>query len=168
MKEEKIKSALVAICLAGCAGLAQAQAPSADRGLYLGAGLGQSEAKEYDCRSVGHCDNRGAVVKFFAGWQFARHWAFELGYTDLGQIDSANDTGTFRDQLKSRLGEATLLLSYPASARLSVYAKGGAYYARTTHDHTEAGVSTRTLEDAGGPTWGFGLQYFITNHLGVR
>jgi hypothetical protein len=167
MTNKNIQAAVLAIGLATGAGLTHAQAPTIDKGLYIGGALGQSEAKEYDCSGQPQCENRGTVGRAFVGYQFARHWSLELAYVDLGQVDAAAPV-TFSESIKVRLGEAAILASYPATAKLLVYGKLGAYYAGTTHDVTVSGVSSRQHETNGGPLWGGGLQYFITGGLAVR
>lgn len=170
MTQNKIKAAVLGISLAA-ASLAQAQAPvqapTISRGFYIGGALGQSEAKEYDCTGQSECENRGSVGRVFLGMQFARHWSFELAYTDLGTVRSATP-GTFSESVKVRVGEAALLPSYPFTERMMIYGRAGAYYAQTTDDFTRAGVSTRVQESNGGLTWGFGLQYFLTNSIALR
>jgi len=166
MTQNKIKAAVLGICLAA-ASLAQAQAPTINRGVYFGGALGQSEAKEYDCTARAQCENRGTIGRGFIGLQFGRHWSFELAYTDLGTVRSSTP-GTFTESVKVRLGEAVLLPSYPLTERFMIYGRGGAYYAQTTHDFTLNGSSSRLKESNGGLTWGFGAQYFVTNSLAVR
>lgn len=166
-RQNNIHALIVGAALAGAAGLAQAQTPTIDRGIYVGLGLGQSTALEYDCQARAHCEDHATAVKYLLGWQFGRHWAVELGYTDLGKV-SAEDPGTFRQDVKARLGEMTILGSYPASAHLMVYGKAGGYYAHTTADQTVSGTSARLSESGGGITWGFGLQYYVWRGLAAR
>ena len=166
-QKNKIKAAVLGICLAAGIGAAQAQAPTINRGIYLGGALGQSEAKEYSCTALPQCENRGTVGRIFLGMQFGRNWAFELAGTDLGQVSSASP-GTFTETVKVRLAEAVLLPSYPVSERFMIYGRGGAYYAQTTNDFTLNGVPTRLKENNGGFTWGFGVQYYVTQSIALR
>jgi opacity protein-like surface antigen len=166
-RQNNIKTTLLGVCLAVCAGLAQAQTQTIDRGLYFGAGLGESEAKNYDCNALPQCQEQGTAVKYFVGYQFARHWSAELGFTDLGKVHSSVP-GIFNEEIKSRLGELTVVGSYPFTGSLMIYGKLGAYYAKTTDDFTLSGTSGRLSEADWGPTWGFGLQYYLTRGLAVR
>jgi opacity protein-like surface antigen len=168
MTQNKITAAVLGICLAVGASLAQAQAPTINRGIYIGGGLGQSEAKEYDCAAQPQCENRGTVGRAFFGLQFGRNWAIETAFTDLGQISSSNPGTGFTESVKVRLGELDLLASYPLSGRFMAFARGGVYYAQTTNDFTLAGVPTRLKESNAGPTWGFGLQWYVTDSIAVR
>lgn len=165
--KNKIKAAVLGISLAAAACLAQAQAPTISRGVYIGGALGQSEAKEYVCAAQAQCENRGSIGRLFLGLQFGRHWSFELAYTDLGKVNSSTP-GTFTESVAVRLGEAVLLPSYPFTERMMAYGKAGAYYAQTTNDFTLNGSSSRLKESNAGPTWGFGLQYYVTNSIALR
>ena len=171
-RQNKIKRAVLGLCLAAWAGLAGAQSQpiatqTVTRGVYLGGALGQSEAKEYDCSALPQCENRGTVGRVFLGLQFGRNWSLELAATDLGTVSSANPSA-FSETVKVRLAEADILASYPLTGRFMVYGKGGAYYAQTTNDFTLNGTATRLKESNGGLTWGFGAQYYLTSGLAVR
>jgi opacity protein-like surface antigen len=167
-RQKKTTVALLGLCLILCAGLARAQtAPDTQtitRGIYLGVGLGQSEAKSYDCTALPQCENRGTVGRAFLGLQFGRNWAFELALTDLGTIDSSDRATGFAETVKVRLAEADLLASYPLTGRFMAYAKGGVYYAQTTNDRN----GLRVKESNAGPTWGGGVQYYLTRGLALR
>lgn len=164
--KNKIKAAVLGISLAA-ASLAQAQAPTINRGVYFGGALGQSEAKEFDCTAQPQCENRGSVGRIFLGLQFGRHWAFELAATDLGQVSLSNPSAT--RTVKVRAAEAVLLPSYPFTERFMAYGRAGGYYAQTTDDQAFAtGPGNRIKESNGGITWGFGLQYYVTNSIALR
>ena len=169
MKTQKNTSAVVlGACLAAGAAAVQAQVPTQtiDRGIYLGAGIGQSEAKEFECRGLPQCERHGTAVKYFVGYQFARHWSAELGFTDLGKF-RASFPGSNQD-IKVRLGEITAVGSYPLTGRAMLYGKAGAYYAKTTSDFTVGTTSGRLAENDWGPTWGIGLQYYVAGGFAVR
>ena len=167
-RQNKIQAIVFGVCLAIIAGAAQAQVPSQtiDRGIYLGAAIGQSETKEFECTGLPECERHGTPVKYFVGYQFARHWSAELGFTDLGKFHSASPG--FTQDIKARMGETTVVGSYPLNGRFMIYGKAGAYYAKTTSDFTRNGTSGRLSENNWGPTWGFGMQYFVTHGLAVR
>src|SRR5436190_34451 len=73
-QQKKIRAVALGLCLAACAGSANAQEPiptqTITRGIYVGGALGQSEAKEYDCTALPQCENRGSVGRVFLGLQF--------------------------------------------------------------------------------------------------
>jgi opacity protein-like surface antigen len=165
--KKNIQAIFIGVTLAAGAGLAQAQTATIDNGIYFGFGLGQSEAKEYDCSARPQCENHGSTVKYLVGYQFARNWSTELGFTDLGKVRSETP-GTFQEDIKARLGELTIVGSYPFNGRFMIYGKAGGYYAHTTDDVVSNGVSARVSESAGGVTWGFGAQYFVWRGLAAR
>lgn len=167
MRQNKIKAAVLGISLAAAASFAHAQAPTINRGFYIGGALGQSEAKEYDCSAQAQCENHGTVGRAFVGWQFSRHWSIELAYTDLGTVRSSTP-GVLDETIKARVGEFVILPSYPLTERFMIYGRGGAYYAGTTADSTVPAGTTRLHETNGGLTWGFGAQYYVTNNIALR
>lgn len=166
-RQNHIQAIIVGIGLALAAGLAQAQTPTIDRGFYFGAALGQAKALDLDCRSRPNCEDTATAVKYFLGYQFARHWSAELGFTDLGKVGS-EVPGSFKEDVKARLGEVTVVGSYPATARFMVYGKVGGYYAHTTDDVTSGAAQARLSESGGGVTWGFGAQYYLWKGLAAR
>jgi OOP family OmpA-OmpF porin len=165
MTQNKINAVLLALALTACTALAHAQ--TITRGLYLGGAMGQSEATKYKCSARPQCEQHGTVGRFFTGFQFGRNWALELALADLGQINSSVP-GVLTDTVKVRLGDLTLLGSYPVTDRFMAYAKGGGYYAQTTNDQTNGTISSRVKESNGGLTYGFGAQYFLTSSIAAR
>ena len=145
-----------------------ARAQGGDRGVYVGVGAGQAEPLKYEvCDTRSTCKKRGSAYKFFGGWQFGRHWAVEFGYQDLGKASSSTP-GTIDETIKVRLSDITLLGQWLGTERLALFGKGGAYYANSTLDQTQAGVSTRTQQSRGGLTYGAGIQWYVWRGLAVR
>ena len=162
MKPRKIKAALFGVALAFAVPLAHSQTTTP--GLYIGAGLGQSEAKDkFTCTGFTVCKKTGAAAKFFGGYQFHPNFAVEAGYTDLGRATRGTSTST--TNLEVGLGEMTVMGSYPVSDKFMGYGRLGGYYARSTATTTG---SSSANEANGGVTFGMGAQYFLTNSLGVR
>lgn len=166
-RQKKIQAMVLGACLAACTGVLQAQNQTIDSGVYLGAAAGQAKWWEFQCQGFPECNQRSSVAKFFAGFQFARHWSAELAFTDLGKIHDGSP-GVFSQDIKVRLGEATIVGSYPFTGRMMVYGKAGAYYAKTTDDFTLNGVSTQVVENNWGATWGLGLQYYFVRGFAAR
>ncbi len=167
MKRQNNIRAIVLTAGLAAAGLVQAQTQTVDSGLYFGLGVGQSKALDYDCRGRATCEDTGTAVKYFLGYQFARNWSAEFGFTDLGKVGSETP-GAFKEDIKARLGELTIVGSYPATGRFMIYGKAGGYYAHTTDDVTVSGTQARLSESGGGFTWGFGAQYFLWRGLAAR
>jgi len=146
---------------------ARAQTTTATNGVYVGVGGGQSEAFDYHCDGLPQCKTKGSAYRFYTGLQFARAWAVEVAYTDHGKVHSATPP-TFDQTVKLRTGEVTLLGQWPATERIALYGKVGAYYAQTTVDTTQSGVSTRVKESNGNPTFAGGIQWFVWQGIAVR
>ena len=53
-------------------------------GWYIGGAFGQTEVA-LDCAGTTACDDSDSGWKIFAGYQFNRNFAVELGYGDLGR-----------------------------------------------------------------------------------
>jgi OOP family OmpA-OmpF porin len=136
-------------------------------GAYVGISAGQSEPLQYDaCDTRPTCKKKGSAYRFYGGWQFSRNLGVEVGYSDLGKASSSSPT--FTETIKVRATELTLVGWIHGSERASLYGKVGGYYAQTTADSAGGGVSQRLRESNGGPTFGAGLQYFMTSSLALR
>ena len=90
-----------------------------------------------------------------------------MGYTDLGHA-SSNLPGTFDEVIKVALSEATLVGFIHGSARASIFGKVGGYYGHTSDTRTLSGTTQTLKKGNGNPTYGAGLQYFVTRNLAVR
>ena len=143
-----------------------AQAQAATPGIYAGVSAGQAEAQAYDCAARSTCKNKGTVYRIFGGYQFSRNLAVEAAFSDLGKVSSSSPG--FDQSVKVRAGELTVVASYPASERFSVFGKAGGYYAQSTSTTTQSGTTTTVRETNGNPTFGAGLQFFMTRNLALR
>lgn len=167
MKKNGTTIAVVLGVALGAALPLAAQAQATLPGVYVGVGAGQAEPLQYDaCDTRPTCKKKGSAYRFFGGWQFSRNFGVEVAYSDLGKASSSSST--LNETIKVRVSELTLVGSYPASERFSIYGKVGGYYAQTTADTTQSGVSTRVKESNGGLTFAGGLQYFVTPSLALR
>jgi len=167
-------SKTIALLLGLAAGAAMplaAHAQATTIGGYAGGAFGQSEMLEYGCDSAaafgGACKPKGTAYRFFAGYQFSRNWAIEVGYTDLGKA-SSNVPGLFDQVIKAKASDLTIIGSYPATERFSLFGKVGGYYGHTSNDFTTSGTTQIFKESTGNLTYGAGLQFFITEHLALR
>jgi OOP family OmpA-OmpF porin len=164
-KNGKTIAVLLGMALGAAMPLA-AQAQATMPGVYVGVGAGQSEAVEYECAALPSCKPKGTAYRFFGGYQFSRNFGVEAAYTDLGNA-SSHSPG-FDQTIKVRAGELTLVGSFPATERFSLYGRIGGYYAQTTADTTQAGVSQGLKESNGNITFAGGLQFFMTQSLALR
>lgn len=167
-KNGKTIAIILGLLLAVTMPLAARAQSGGDRGVYVGVGGGSAEPVKYDtCDTFPQCSKKGTAFKFFSGWQFGRNWAVEFGYQDLGKA-SASSPGTFDQSIKVRLSDLTLLGQWLGTERVAFFGKAGAYYANTTLDTTNAGVSTRTQQSRGNLTFGAGIQYYAWRGLAIR
>jgi OOP family OmpA-OmpF porin len=134
-----------------------APAIAQDQGFYAGLSLGQADAKQA-CDDLGgtgiSCDSKDTAWKIFGGYQFNRHFAAELGYTDLGEAKAS--FGGLNETLKANAIELVGVGMLPVADRFSVFAKLGLYRGET-EDNTNFGFSAKeTNTDL---TFGFGARY---------
>jgi len=165
-KNAKKIAVILALALSSVMPVA-ARAQAGDRGVYFGVGAGSAEPIKYDsCDTYPTCSKKGSAYKFFGGWQFGRHWAVEFAYTDFGKASASS--ATFNQTIKSRASDVTILGQWLATERLAFFGKAGAYYASTSVDTTQAGVSARVNESRGNATFGAGIQWYAWQGLAVR
>ena len=144
-------------------------------GAYVGASIGQSRAKDFCDDSGGFsCDDNDTAWKAFAGYQFNRHFAAEVGYTNLGEVSASGViTGvSVRGTIEATAFELVGVGSVPVMDRLSLYAKLGLYRAETER-HLTGTLGTVTVTDNETEkntdlTFAFGARFDITRNLGIR
>jgi OmpA-OmpF porin, OOP family len=145
---------LVAIITAA---LFAAPAIAQDQGFYAGLSLGQTKVKDYCGQFAGtgvSCDDKDTAWKVFGGYQFNRHFAAELGYTDLGEAKAT--FGGLYETIKANAFELVGVGMLPVVDRFSVFAKLGLYRGET-EDETNFGFNAKeTNTDI---TFGFGARY---------
>lgn len=128
-----------------------------DRGFYAGLSLGQSEAKD-TCDGIAGtgitCDSKDSAWKIFGGYQFNRHFAAELGYTDLGEVNAR--FGAFTETISISAIELVGVGMLPVADRFSVFGKLGLYRGEV-EDDTNFGPSAK--EKNTGMTFAFGARY---------
>ena len=169
---KQVRIALGAALLASTAMAAQAQstvpAPrlTMDSGFYLGAGGGRVKG-ELGC--VGNCDNKDTTWHAYAGYQFNRYLAIEGGYSDFGSVESSGTIfgGTATARADTTAAEISMLGIAPFTDKFSAYLKIGMF--RYESDATLRGTVIGTSSAKGTEfTIGMGLQYSVTDHIGVR
>ena len=172
MKKNGKKIAAILGVALGVAMPLMAHSQTTARGVYVGAGAGQAEAVNYNDKTCDpllttKCKKIASTYRFFGGWQFGRNWAVEFAFTDLGKV-TADTPGTFDQSVKARVSEMTLVGLWPASDRLAVYGKVGAYYGTTSTETTLNGVDQRSSVSRGNPTFAAGIQWYMTGRLALR
>jgi OOP family OmpA-OmpF porin len=158
-----------------------------DSGGYVGANYGHTQASIDDTRIRNDLLNSGLTTnsikdddddqgyKLFGGYQLNRHFAVEAGYFDLGRfgfVASTTPTGTLSGNIKVKGVNLDLLGIMPISERFSAFGRIGVTHART--DGAFAGTGAVTVLDPSpskrdtNPKVGLGLQYAMTDSLGLR
>lgn len=164
-----------------------AVAAADDSGWYLGANLGQSRAKIDDSRIVGDLlqegfdttaiknDDLHLGYKIFGGYQFDKYFALEAGYFDLGKFGFTADTAPpagLTGNIKLNGANLDAVGIFPFTKSFAVFGRFGYDYAYAKD--TFAGYGNVIVQDperaehAGNYKYGFGLQYAITDSLGIR
>lgn len=149
--------------LLGTAALAMAAlatplcAQEAPSHVYAGATAGRSHWYP-GCSDSGNCDNRGNTLRVFGGYQINRSFSAEVGYSNLGIIESSTS------RLKAHAWEAVGVASWPASPRLALYGKLGWFYGKVEG----SGALAATHETSNGPTAALGLQFELMRNLDLR
>ena len=162
-----MKSAIAVFAVTASAFALPAAAQPNTSAFYLGAGIGQSKAKDW-CSGTGgtgiSCDDKKTAWKAFGGYQFNRYLSAELGYANLGKFTASFGSAT--DEAKVTAWELSAIGAWPVMAdRLSIFGRLGAYRAKVKEDINIGGSASHDNNDV---TLGFGLQYDFTRNLGVR
>ncbi|WP_332879698.1 OmpA family protein [Massilia sp. S19_KUP03_FR1] len=154
---------------------------------YVGGSLGQSRAAIDDKRLARSLTANGAALTSFAtderelafklllGKQLNQYFALEAGYFDLGKFGFAATTsgnGSLRGEAGFRGANLDLVGQLPLSQRLSLLARVGAQYARTTTHFSGnrlAGVTNpNPRENKTNAKAGLGLEYKLSEALALR
>jgi len=158
------RATLAVLSLASALALS-APAAAQDTGFYAAFHLGQATLKDF-CADVGgpgiSCDEKDTSWKILGGYQFNRHLAIELGYTDLGEATVAGPGigGT----LEATAFEVVALGMLPLPDKFSLYGKVGIYRGDTEANGL-GGSASETNTDL---TFGIGARFDFTRNLGVR
>jgi OOP family OmpA-OmpF porin len=172
-----MKSRTAVVAAAGlAAALLGGAAWSQDAGIYVGASIGQSKAKEFCDDPPGgfSCDDNDTAWKVLAGYQFNRHLGAEAGYTDLGEFGASGVLGGV--SVTGTVGVTAFELvgvgSFPVMDRFSLYGKLGFYRAETEQNVTgtlgTVTITENTTEKNTDLTFAFGARFDITRNLGIR
>jgi OmpA-OmpF porin, OOP family len=135
-------------------------------GFYVGAGLGQSKARDFCTGTSGlgvSCDDKKTAWKVFGGYQITPNFAVEAGYTKLGKFTAR--FGAETEETKVTAWEASLLAGAPIMNQLSIFGRLGVYRASVEDVDNIFGTFKHDNNDF---TYGLGLGYDFTRNLGVR
>jgi opacity protein-like surface antigen len=136
---------------------------------YVGAGVGGSDNKDFCGLFISaNCDKTGTAWRAFAGYMVTPNLGAEAGGGSLGRFTSG-DPGS-QSKIEPSLADLQVVLKYPAG-RASIFARLGAYYARTELNVESAGMTTMTAKKSnGGLAYGLGAQYDFgeKRNIGLR
>jgi len=171
----------VSSALAGPLALAQ------DAGWYGGLNFGQSRSKIDDPRIISGLlaggfssatiidDNRDRGGKIFGGYQLNRYFAFEGGYFDLGKFGFTANTvpiGSLTGDIKIKGVNLDILGTLPLTEKFSAFGRVGVARAEARNTFTGTGLvrllRTNANQRETNAKYGMGLQYAVTDRLGMR
>jgi opacity protein-like surface antigen len=137
-----------------------------ERGLYLGAGVGQFNIEVDDVSDVASTvesfDSDDTVYKLLAGWRFAPFIAVELDYIDLGAPEDEIQQVNVETEIN---GVAPYLIGTLPLGPIELFAKVGYYF----YDIQINAESLGTLDDSNEDlVYGGGLGITLLEHLHVR
>jgi OOP family OmpA-OmpF porin len=139
-----------------------------DKGFYIGATVGQSKVKDF-CSGISvSCEDTDTALRLLGGYQFNKHFALELGYSQLGEA-SISSGGLFA-KVEATAWELVAVGMLPVADRFSIYGKIGMYRADSDFGTNIVlpGIPQAFSESNNDLTFGFGLQFDISRSLGVR
>ena len=150
------------------------QALAEGGGFYLGGSLGKAESKTDACfqdnASGFTCDRKGeGSWGVFTGVMFNKYFGIEGGYHNLGKIvEVANATTGDRAWVRSYIGEVLAVAALPGVGHESItlYVKGGGYYARSTQTGSFIPADTKSTTKQW--TFAAGMSWDVFKHAGLR
>lgn len=150
--------------------LLSTQALAADgTGFYVGAGVGQSKAKDACTGLAGTgitCDDKDTAFSIFGGYQVNTNFGVELGYTDLGKVTASGFGVTASIEAKGL--ELVGVGTYPINPQFDVYGKLGLFRWDLDASASGPGGSISQSESGTDLTFGFGVKYNFTQNFGMR
>lgn len=168
------KTFIVAGCLLGLAApAAHAQSDvrlRMDPHFYVGAGIGRSETRDFCAALGGACDAKDMSWNIFAGYQFTRNFAVEVGYNDFGKATSSGFIGGVPGAISSESTalEIVGLAAAPLTDAFSVYLKAGFFRFDTDVVGTGSSAGLALSDKGSGATFGVGAEYGFTRNLAAR
>lgn len=137
-----------------------------ESGLYLGAGAGQFNVEIDDVgdltAAVERFDADDTCWKIFGGWRFARFFAVELNYMDLGRAEDSIGPIPVKTEIN---GIAPYLIGTLPLGPIELFARAGYYF----YDIEINGESLESLDDSADDfTYGGGVGLTLFDRLHAR
>lgn len=100
-------------------------------------------------------------------WRF--HTAVEVGYDHFGSMNQHGLGGSgYTGTLSGHDETVSAVFAYPVMPRLSIYARAGLAFTSLNYTLTGNGFSGSASGSGTNGVFGFGAQYHVTRHIGVR
>jgi OOP family OmpA-OmpF porin len=169
------KLILQPLVMAACLGAAS-YAAAQDSGFYIGAGVGQSQAKDACDAGSGvvltSCDDKATAWRVFAGYQFNKYIAAEGAYEDWGKFEA---TGTVlgtsvNASLKAWGIDASAVGFLPLVDWFSLLGRvGGTYWDLKAEGAVPSLGGSASISDTGFSLhYGLGVQFLFAHQFGIR
>jgi opacity protein-like surface antigen len=137
-----------------------------ERGLYLGAGVGQFNVEIDNLDDAGdtvaNFDSDDTSFKVFGGWRFAPFFAVELDYIDLGAPEDTIGGTKIETEIS---GVAPYLVGTLPLGPIELFARVGYYFYDIEVNAQNIGSLDDSDEDL---AYGAGLGITLFEHLNVR
>jgi OOP family OmpA-OmpF porin len=141
--------------------------PDQERGTYLGISAGRAEYKVACDAITIPCDNSDSAWRFFAGHQFNRHLAVELGFANLGAASGSDPSGlTMRYEASA--WDVSGVVYFPLSPSFSLLGRLGMHRTEVETAGNVGRFQGTANEKGGGLVYGFGGQFTFGRSLGLR
>jgi OmpA-OmpF porin, OOP family len=174
----RIRGSVVTVVLAAAAAIpapALAQTPSPvvrNYGWYLGAAVGQSDARDACTGIPVSCDNKDIGWKILGGYQFNPNFGLEAAYIDFGKATASGVVlGVNVDgSAKATAAELVAVGNVPVGAGFSIYGKAGVFRwdADLSVSAPTAGFRASTSDSGTDLTFGAGVRYDFNLRGAVR
>ncbi|MBL4622396.1 MAG: outer membrane beta-barrel protein [Immundisolibacteraceae bacterium] len=156
-------------------GVVMAAPVIADEGYYIAIGAGTTEADDTCDELVGvgfagSCDDRDRGWKVVGGYQIDENFGVEVFYADLGKADAVGTIGATPATADVDLDGfgVSLTGTLPLTEQLSLLGRVGMYRWDANGSASLGAVSVSANDDGTDLTYGVGIQYSFTDHLGLR
>ena len=133
---------------------------------YAGASFGQATVKGF-CDGAGaigaSCDDSASGFRVFAGRQFGRNVAIEVGYVDLGSVGGS--LGPVSVSLAASGLDASAIFGVPLGEKVSLFTRLGVYH---LSGRVSSNVGFSESDSSTDLTFGLGLRFELGTRAALR
>ena len=152
---------------AGVLALLVATSAYAEGNWFVGAGVGQSSNRDYECTGCGapiaSLDDSGTGFKVFGGYKFNQHVAVLGGYANLADTDATGAGAVWTDTLEVHGFYVAAQAVLPINDVIELFAIAGMFRWDQTVTFNGASGSFNGVD----PMFGLGASYYFPN-AGVK